>query len=313
MTIAPADAAGQYEHRGQTYYFCNAELPRAVPAAPESFLAPAARPRPRRDRAPTRASTPVRWIRRSARSARRLPELRHGARAGDGEPRGSRQPRARRHDAALPRRRSRSTAPILAFMVSEFLPGQPLQHVLPPAATDLDAVRAGHAGRALGRLAVLRPRLGVGRQPPPEHVHADRAGRRRRLRLQRRRDARARPVPGVVPRRTAIRSRVYFEPAAVIVALVLLGQVLELRARSRTSAAIKALLGLAPTTARRVDAAGAEADVPLEHVHVGDRLRVRPGERVPVDGVVRRGHAPRSTSRWSPASRFRSRRRPASR
>jgi Cu+-exporting ATPase len=82
---------------------------------------------------------------------------------------------------------------------------------------------------------------------------------------------------------------VYFEPAAVIVVLVLLGQVLELRARSRTSSAIKKLLGLTPTTARRVDAAGAEQDVPLEQVQVGDRLRVRPGERVPVDGVLTEG------------------------
>ena len=70
---------------------------------------------------------------------------------------------------------------------------------------------------------------------------------------------------------------------------MLLGQVLELRARSRTSAAIKGLLGLAPSTARRIDASGAETDVPLAHVHVGDRLRVRPGERIPVDGVVLEG------------------------
>lgn len=84
---------------------------------------------------------------------------------------------------------------------------------------------------------------------------------------------------------------VYFEAAAVIVTLVLLGQVLELKARSRTSKAIKALLGLAPKTARRVDPDGSEADVPLERVAVGDRLRVRPGEKVPVDGVVIEGHS----------------------
>ena len=84
---------------------------------------------------------------------------------------------------------------------------------------------------------------------------------------------------------------VYFEAAAVIVSLTLLGQLLELRARSKTSAAIKALLGLAPKTARRMQADGSEEDVPLEHVHVGDRLRVRPGEKVPVDGRVLEGHS----------------------
>lgn len=84
---------------------------------------------------------------------------------------------------------------------------------------------------------------------------------------------------------------VYFEAAAVIVSLTLLGQLLELRARSRTSAAIKALLGLAPKTARRIAADGTEEDVPLANVHVGDRLRVRPGEKVPVDGKVVEGRS----------------------
>ena len=82
---------------------------------------------------------------------------------------------------------------------------------------------------------------------------------------------------------------VYFEAAAVIVTLVLLGQVLELRARSQTGTAIKALLGLAPKTARHLRDSGQEEDVPLDEVHVGDRLRVRPGEKVPVDGVVLEG------------------------
>ena len=82
---------------------------------------------------------------------------------------------------------------------------------------------------------------------------------------------------------------VYFEAAAVIVTLVLLGQVLELRARHRTGAAIRALLQLAPTTARRIEADGSERDVPLDDVRVGDRLRVRPGEKIPVDGIVIEG------------------------
>ena len=82
---------------------------------------------------------------------------------------------------------------------------------------------------------------------------------------------------------------VYFEAAAIITTLVLLGQVLELRARSQTSGAIKALLGLSPKTARLIHDDGREADVPLDRVKVGDRLRVRPGEKVPVDGVVIEG------------------------
>jgi len=85
---------------------------------------------------------------------------------------------------------------------------------------------------------------------------------------------------------------VYFEAAAVITTLVLLGQVLELRARAATGKAIKALLGLAAKTARRVNEGGAEEDIPLEHVHVGDVLRIRPGEKVPVDGVVVEGRSP---------------------
>ena len=84
---------------------------------------------------------------------------------------------------------------------------------------------------------------------------------------------------------------VYFEAAAVITTLVLLGQVLELRARSATGRAIRALLGLAPKTARRVNVDGTEEDIPLEHVHVGNLLRIRPGEKVPVDGVVMEGRS----------------------
>jgi Cu+-exporting ATPase len=101
-------------------------------------------------------------------------------------------------------------------------------------------------------------------------------------------------LPGVFPE--TIRSEsglvpVYFEAAAVITALVLLGQVLELRARSSTNAAIRALLGLAPKTARIVRQDGREEDIPLEHVQVGDLLRVRPGEKVPVDGQVEQGES----------------------
>jgi Cu+-exporting ATPase len=99
-------------------------------------------------------------------------------------------------------------------------------------------------------------------------------------------------LPRIFPeslRNEAGRVDVYFEAAAIIVSLVLLGQVLELKARWKTSAALRSLLKLAPKTARIVRGGGAEDDIPLDQVHVGDILRVRPGEKVPVDGVVSEG------------------------
>ena len=101
-------------------------------------------------------------------------------------------------------------------------------------------------------------------------------------------------LPGIFPasfRNELGEVGVYFEAAAVIVTLVLLGQVLELRARSQTSAAIRALLGLAPKTARLLRDDGTEEDIPLDQVQPGDRLRVRPGEKIPVDGVVVEGNS----------------------
>src|SRR5690606_35637266 len=100
-------------------------------------------------------------------------------------------------------------------------------------------------------------------------------------------------APGVFPESFVSMGRVavYYEAAVVIISLTLLGQILELKARSKTGAAIKALLGLAPTTARRIRADGTEEDIPLAHVHGGDTLRVRPGEKVPVDGVVLEGRS----------------------
>ena len=98
---------------------------------------------------------------------------------------------------------------------------------------------------------------------------------------------------------------IYFEAAAVIVVLVLLGQVLELRARKRTGTAIRALLNLAPATARLVEN-GHEREVPLERVTAGATLRVRPGEKIPVDGELWSKGARSSMSRCSPANRCRS-------
>ena len=100
-------------------------------------------------------------------------------------------------------------------------------------------------------------------------------------------------APGIFPPGFEAHGRVavYFEAAVVIVSLTLMGQLLELRARSQTSAAIRALLGLAPKSARRLKGDGTEEDIPLSHIHLGDHLRVRPGEKVPVDGVVVEGRS----------------------
>ena len=117
-------------------------------------------------------------------------------------------------------------------------------------------------------------------------------------------------LPGIFPssfRGPSGEVGVYFEAAAVIVTLVLLGQVLELRARSRTGSAIRKLLDLSPRTARRVAGDGREEDVPLEMVEAGDRLRVRPGEKVPVDGIVLEGASAVDESmvsgEWIPVSK----------
>ncbi len=100
-------------------------------------------------------------------------------------------------------------------------------------------------------------------------------------------------LPSIFPESFTVGGRigVYYEAAAVIISLTLLGQLLELKARSQTSSAIKSLLGLSPKTARRIAKDGSEEDIPLTHVHEGDHLRVRPGEKVPVDGEVLEGES----------------------
>ncbi len=178
--------------------------------------------------------------------------------------------------------------PVLLLAMSDMIPGQPVQHALPARVVSwLELVLATPAvlwagwplfergwrslvNRRFNMFTLIS--LGVG----AAYLYS----------------VAATLFPGLFP--PSFRSHggevpVYFEAAAAITALVLLGQVLELRARSRTSSAIRALLGLAPKSARLLREDGSEEDVPLEHVKVGDRLRVRPGERVPVDAVVLEG------------------------
>ena len=182
------------------------------------------------------------------------------------------------------------TLPLLAVMVSDVLPGHPLQGLLP--------------GQLLGwiELALATPVVLwagwpffergwasiVHRSPNMFTLIAIGTGAAYLYSVV------AVIAPGIFPstfRDMSGNLGLYFEAAAVITVLVLLGQVLELKARSQTSSAIKALLGLAPKTARRISEDGKEADVALSEIQVGDRIRVRPGEKVPTDGIVIEGRS----------------------
>jgi P-type Cu+ transporter len=181
------------------------------------------------------------------------------------------------------------TVPLLAIAMIDMLPGMPVQHALPAGwlpwielllatpvvlwggAPFFQRGWASIINRSTNMFTLIAMGTGVA------YVYSTIAT----------------AVPGIFPasfRDMSGSPAVYFEAAAAIVTLVLLGQVLELRARSRTGAAIRALLDLAPKTARIVGD-GAETDIPLDQVHVGDRLRVRPGEKIPVDGVVLEGYS----------------------
>ena len=189
------------------------------------------------------------------------------------------------------------TAPLLAVAMGSMFCRHEFMRSL-RRASRLDRTRPGHARGALGRLAVLPARLGVARQPQPQHVHLIAHRHRRGLRLQRGRDARSAASFPTSFRGQAAGAASISRPPPSITTLVLLGQVLELRARSRTGGAIRALLDLAPEDR----AAGARRrqrtrTCRSSEVQPGDRLRVRPGEKVPVDGVVLEGPQLASTSR----------------
>lgn len=182
------------------------------------------------------------------------------------------------------------TLPLLAVMVSDILPGHPIQHLLSGAllgwiefalATPV-VLWAGWPFFERGWQSVIH------RSPNMFTLIAIGSGSAYLYSVA------AVVAPSIFP--AAFRDRsgnlgFYFEAAAVITVLVLLGQVLELKARSQTSGAIKALLGLAPKTARRIDADGTDIDVDLSAIQVGDKLRVRPGEKIPTDGVVTEGRS----------------------
>jgi len=284
MTVQP-EGPHRHEHRGETYAFCSARCLEKFRAEPARYLEstspPASAPTARAYTCPMHpeivrdapgncpicgmALEPV-----SGATDERNPEL---------------EDMTRRFWVSLV-----LTIPVFAIAMSEMLPGSPLSaRVAPSLLTWIQL--------ALGTPVVLWGGW-------PFFVRGWASLRSRRLNMFTLiaigtgaawgYSALAAIAPAIFP--ASFRSHhgqvaVYFEAGAVIVTLVLLGQVLELRARSQTGAAIRALLGLAPKTARRVSPDGSESDIPLEHVRVGDQLRVRPGEKIPVDGAVLDGQS----------------------
>ncbi|MEP7122412.1 MAG: heavy metal translocating P-type ATPase [Byssovorax sp.] len=289
MSVSPETAKHRLEHGGETYFFCGARCVEKFRADPDRYVHPAAAAQ-----APPTPSPPA-----AAGALYTCPMHPEIVQKGPGacpicgmalEPQVATLDEAPNDELASMVRRFWISVPlsvvVLVLGMSDVIPGMPVQHLLgrwlawielalstpvvvwcgwPFFERGWASIRSRHlnmftlisvgTGAAFGYsvIATIAPGLF-----PPTFRHGD-----------------------AVP--------VYFEAASVITTLVLLGQVLELRARSQTSSALKALLGLAPKTARRLGDAGREEDVPLASVQAGDRLRVRPGEKVPVDGIVLEG------------------------
>ncbi len=326
MTVQPATAAGSYEYRGKKYYFCAARCLEKFRADPDYYLTPPEQRAPKPTPVPAGGVTkyvcpmdpevleskpgacpicgmalePADVTALPTRTEYTCPMHPEIVQADPGncpicgmalEPRTVTAEETNPELVDMTRRFWRSVvlgSPILALMISEMLPSQPLQQLF--------------SGRALVwfQFVLATPVvLWIGR-PLFERAWASIVNRHLNMftliglgtgaaYLY---SVAATLVPGIFPDSFRVHGgelAVYFEPAVVIVALVLLGQVLELRARSRTSSALKSLLELAPRTARVIHGDAHEEDIPLDQVQVGDRLRVRPGEKIPVDGVVVEG------------------------
>ncbi len=326
MTVQPTTAAGSYEYHGKKYYFCAARCLEKFKADPEYYLMPPERRIPKPVPVPVEGSVqyvcpmdpevletkpgacpicgmalePADVTIQPTRTEYTCPMHPEIVQAEPGscpicgmalEPRTVTVEEANPELIDMTRRFWQSVilgSPILALMISDMLPDQPLQQLF--------------SGRTLiwGQFLLASPVVLWAGRPLFNRAWTSIANRHLNMftliglgtgaaYLY---SVAATLAPGLFPDSFRVHGgelAVYFEPAVAIVALVLLGQVLELRARSRTSSALKALLGLAPKTARIVGSDGREEDIPLEQVQVGSRLRVRPGEKVPVDGVVLEG------------------------
>ena len=307
MTVEPATAAGSVDHDGQTYYFCSTHCVAKFKRDPQSYLQPPPAPVAIQPisigSAKTSSQTTASPVDESAvdYTCPMHPEI---VQKGPGscpicgmalEPKTI----SLDHDQANPELVDMTrrfwvcvvlTLPVLVIGMSDLIPGDPFGSLLPMSTIQrLELVLATPVvlwggwpffvrawQSIINRSLNMFTLIGIG--VAVAYVFSTVAV----------------VVPSIFPhgfREHTGEVPVYFEAAAVIVTLVLLGQVLELRARGQTGAAIKALLGLSPKTARRVHDDGMEEDVELSSVRPGDKLRVRPGEKIPVDGVVIEGRS----------------------
>ncbi len=299
MAVDPGRSPHRHEHAGVTYVFCCARCRERFAAEPVRFLEATGAPASAEPGPPAGPASITHGPSRAEHTCPMHPEVRQ---QGPGscplcgmalEPRfveeGASAEREHFPELDEMRRRLRLaaalSAPLVVVAMSDLIPGQPLQRAV------------SHRWLALIQLVLATPVVVWAGQPFFERAWA--SLRNRHLNMFTLialgtgvafvYSVVATVAPGAIPQQGAHGVPLYYEAAAVITTLVLLGQVLELRARARTGAAVRALLGLAPPTARRLTSCGHERDVPLSEVAVGDRLRVRPGERVPVDGIVLEG------------------------
>jgi Cu+-exporting ATPase len=291
MTVDPQKAAGFFEYDGQTYFFCNLGCREKFIADPNRFLSGA-------PLAPISIqSRPKAQISKGDYTCPMHPEIIRDAPGSCPICGMALEPRVvtgEEENAELIDMKRRFwisvvlSLPLLVIGMSEFIPGDPVARFAPATAlpwiqlalASPVALWAGWPFLVRGWQSLVNRSLNmftlIGLGVAVAYVYSLVA-----TFLPQIFPASLRDQMGNVP--------VYFEAAAVITTLVLLGQVLELKARSATSTAIKALLGLAPKTARQISSDGTERDVPLDQIRTGDHLRVRPGEKIPVDGVVIEG------------------------
>ncbi len=288
MTVDSLSASGKYEHAGTTYYFCSPRCEERFRGDPDGYLK--GRYKQSMDDAPAKPGT--RYI------CPMCPKVESDTPAACPvcgmalEPETVALEEGENPELVDMTRRFRIglalALPVLVLAMAEMIPGQPLKDVFSPRLSNwlqfiLATPVVGWVGLPFfqrGWASVVNRRLNmftlIAMGTGTAYLYS----------------AVATLVPGLFPQsfRTASGDvPVYFEAAAVVIVLVALGQVLEIRARSRTTSALKALLGLAPNTARVLRPDHHEEDVPIERVKVGDRLRIRPGEKVPVDGEVVEG------------------------